>query len=114
MPELSDDGAEIIYRNDCVELYFKSWIYLVKKIIYIDNLRILRECPWECSRLINEFNKELEIEPVLNLMGDRSLWASFINDFNFSEVFFQLKFYGKRIVIMIFLKSIVLDQEIWV
>ena len=57
MPELTDDGAEMIYRNSCVTTYFKTWIFLLKKIIYIDNLRILRDCPWEETWEISLENK---------------------------------------------------------
>ena len=92
MPELTNDGAEMIYRNSCCSLYFKTWIYLLKKIIYIDNLRILRECPWERTTMYNEDDEEIEILPVIDLMGTRSFWPSFVTDDNFGEVFFNLKF----------------------
>ena len=85
-------GADIIYRNTCVTLYFKTWILLIKKIIYIDNLRILRECPWEPTSYFNEEDKEIYVPPKIDLMGNRFLWPSFVTDDNFGEVFFNLKF----------------------
>ena len=92
MPELSNDGADIIYRNTCVTIYFKTWIYLLKKIIYIDNLRILRKCPWEQTTMFDWDDEEIYIPPVIDLMGDRNFWPSFVTDDNFGEVFFNLKF----------------------
>ena len=94
MPELSDEGAEMIYRNTCVELYFKSWIFLLKKIIYIDNLRILRECPWEATVTYDALNndKKVYVAPVLDLMQNRFNWPCFVTDDNFRDVFFQLKY----------------------
>ena len=82
MPELSDQGAEMIYRNTCVELYFKSWIFLLKKIIYIDALRILRECPWEETIIYDELNNDkiIYVPPVLDLMQNRFNWPCFVTD----------------------------------
>ena len=92
MPELTDDGAEMIYRNSCVTIYFKTWIFLLKKIIYIDDLRILRDCPWEQSWEINLENKIVYNPPLIDLMGTRTFWPSFVTDDNFGEVFFDLKY----------------------
>ena len=92
MPELSDEGAEIIYRNDCVDLYFKTWIYLVKKIIYVDEFRILSDCPWEPTYITEGMNENVEVFPKIQLMENRFLWPCFIHDRNLCEVFFQLKF----------------------
>ena len=77
MTELNDDGTEMIYRNSCVTLYFKTWIFLIKKIIYIDNLRILRECPWEQTIEYDMLEQEIIIPPKIDLMGTRSFWPSF-------------------------------------
>jgi hypothetical protein len=94
LPELSDEGAEMIYRNTCCELYFKTWIFLVKKIIYIDHLRILRECPWIPTVLYDscENDKEIYVPPAIDLMQNRYNWPCFITDDNLAEVFFQFKY----------------------
>ena len=92
MPEISNEGANAVYRSNCVELYFKCWVFLLKTIVYIDHLRELRDCPWEPTYSEKENGKIVEVEPILDIVGNPTLWPSFCNDDNFQEIFFQLKF----------------------
>jgi hypothetical protein len=92
MPELSDTGADMIYRNTCVESYFKTWIYLVKKIIYDDDLRPLRLCPWEPQSYHDAKNHEIYVPPKIDLIQNRFNWPCFVTDDSLPEFCFQLKY----------------------
>ena len=75
-----------LLKSCCILFNFKCWLFLIQKVIGVDFLLKQTECPWEGRASIRKG------KPVWDLVTNHELWPSFINDENFLEFMFILKY----------------------